>query len=379
MSAGKLSKSKWLYFFIGVLAILIILFVSFAPRAHYTRAYIEENRGKVIAEIPEVFELANIIIAIANHELTNNPYSVFQQGEYYERVLQHFLPFKNHPLISEIRREFSGEDQGSKYYRFRDNSVCYVFKGDSIVNAGLYSVVFSPDLFKEYIDLVEDFARVSGFREFYDANQSYYQEQIQKYKERVPVKKMWDWLENNFPQRYDCYKVIFSPLIQGMHHTERFETKKFKEIVMFICGPDAFHVRLPEKIEEGLLSRAVFTEIDHNYVNPITKKYSDKVEKAFSDIQKWNKQSRYWYTTPVITFNEYMTWAVFTLYAYDTYEKEDFEIINQFTVNQMVNSRGFVLFEQFNNQLLELYINREEGEAIPDLYPEILEWVENYL
>ena len=33
-------------------------------KAHYSKEYIDKNKGRVIVEIPEVFELANIAIAI---------------------------------------------------------------------------------------------------------------------------------------------------------------------------------------------------------------------------------------------------------------------------------------------------------------------------
>ena len=143
---------------------------------------------------------------------------------------------------------------------------------------------------------------------------------------------------------------------------------------MFVSGPGSLENKDFTEVREGLFSRVIFTEIDHNYVNPITKKYSNKVSEAFSDIDKWNKQNSY--RNPERTFNEYMTWAIFSLYAYDNYEKEDFEIINEKMIKQMVNSRKFVLFEQFDMKLLELYSSREKEQKISDLYPIVLDWAE---
>ena len=52
------------------------------------------------------------------------------------------------------------------------------------------------------------------------------------------------------------------------------------------------------------MSRMLFTEIDHNYVNPTTNfdEYIKDVVKAFSNIAKWNKGSSY--GRPALTFNE---------------------------------------------------------------------------
>jgi hypothetical protein len=339
------------------------------PSANYTADYIEGNKRKVLVEVPEVFELANIAIAISDDGL-NDPWRVNKKGTYYESVLEHFKPFKDHPLIAEpdLNRNFT--------YNFRDNSICYVFEGDRIVHGGLYSNMRRPDLFKKHLALVEDFARVSKFRKFYRDNLPYYQEQIQLYRQKVPVRKMWTWLEERFPARHDCYKVVFSPLIGASHETCSFEDKGFSETIMFISGPGESK-DTSNRIEQGCLSRVVFTEIDHNYVNRVTKEYAQRVNKAFADLDAWNKQDGY--RQPEYTFNEYMTWAVFVLYAYDNYGKEDFDVIvKRSAIDTMIRNRKFVRFKEFAEQLLKLYRQRESSESIPDLYPAILDWAEDY-
>jgi hypothetical protein len=335
--------------------------------ADYTDDYIEKNRGKVLVEIPEVFELANIAIAISDEGL-NNPNRVNKSGAYYKRVLEHFKPFKDHPLIKtpDLNYNFT--------YMFRDNSICYVFEGDRIVHGGLYSNMRRPDLFKKQLKLVEDFARASNFRKFYRDNLPYYQEQIQLYRDKVPIRQMWRWLEERFPARHDCYKVVFSPLIGASHETCSFQSNGFSETIMFISGPGESK-DTSDKIEQGSLSRVVFTEIDHNYVNRVTEVYADRINEVFSSLDEWNKQDGY--RTAEMTFNEYMTWAVFVLYVYDNYERPDFEVIvKKSAADTMVYSRKFVRFEEFADALLELYRNRAQSQSIPDLYPAILDWAE---
>ncbi|HUT47112.1 MAG TPA: DUF4932 domain-containing protein [Sedimentisphaerales bacterium] len=336
-------------------------------RANYSPDYIEKNQGKVLIEIPEVFELANITIAISDEGL-NNPNRVNKRGAYYKRMLEHFIPFKDHPLIKK-------PDLNYNYtYTFRDNSICYVFEGDRIVHGGLYSNMRRPDLFKKQLKLVEDFARDSNFRKFYRDNLPYYQEQIQIYRDKVPVRKMWTWLEERFPARRDCYKVVFSPLIGNSHETCSFQSNGFSETIMFLSGPGESKAT-SDKIEQGSLSRVVFTEIDHNYVNRITDDHAGRVNEVFAGLDEWNRQDDY--STAEMTFNEYMTWAVFVLYAYDNYEKPDFEVIvKKSAIDTMVYSRKFVRFKEFAEALLKLYRNRAPGQSIPVLYPAILDWAE---
>jgi hypothetical protein len=37
-----------------------------------------------------------------------------------------------------------------------------------------------------------------------------------------------------------------------------------------------------------VLACTVFTEIDHNYVNPTTAKFAARVSQAFADLGKWS-------------------------------------------------------------------------------------------
>ncbi len=333
--------------------------------ADYSDAYIAENAGKVLVEIPEAFELANVAIAISETGL-KDPYKVNKSGEYYRRVLEHFLPFKNHPLLAQPTLHYNHG------YPFRDNSICYAFEGDKLVSAGPYRRIRDPDLFQQQLALLEDFARVSGFRQFYRENLPFYRQQIELYREKVPIRRMWTWLEERFPARHDCYKVVFSPLLGGSHETCGFTRKGFSETIMFVSGPG----ESPDwnSVGEGLLARVVFTEIDHNYVNSITSRHTEQVNAAFADLGRWNRNAGY--ASPEMTFNEYMTWGVFILYAHDTYEMKDFEAIKEHVIRQMVGSRQFIRFREFTEELLRLYRDRTAGQSIPDLYPAVLSWAQ---
>jgi len=61
----------------------------------------------------------------------------------------------------------------------------------------------------------------------------------------------------------------------------------------------------------------VFTEIDHNYCNPVSSKYQNEIDSIFSDSSKWiNKTGNVeLYPTLVAIFNEYTTHAVYLLYV----------------------------------------------------------------
>jgi len=327
-----------------------------------------KNQLDVLVEIPEMFELANVAIAISEEGL-RHPNRVHKRGQYYERVLQHFLPFRDHPLIRQpdLHRNYT--------YFFRDNSVCYRFQGERIVH-GVYPPMRTPDLFGKHRALAEHFAAASGFRKFYRENLSYYREQVQRYEQKVPLRRMGTWLEERSPIRNHRYRIVFSPLLGSSHETCGFETNGVRETFMFVCGPgDRAEDEGP--VGDALLAKSVFTEIDHNYVNPITANYVRQVRRAFADLGRWSgPQNADSYPRPEFVFNEYMTWAVFLLYAHDTYGNQTFEAVRKRVVDQMVNGRNFGRFGQFSDELLRLYRRQKQPQALADLYPPILAWAE---
>ena len=336
------------------------------PSADYSDEYIHDNTGKVLVEIPEVFELANIAIAISEVGL-KDPYKVNKRGDYYQRVLKHFLPFKDHPLIAQpaLHHNYG--------YMFRDNSLCYAFEGDKIITTGPYRNIRRPDLFGQQLAQAQDFANVSGFRQFYRDNLPFYQQQIELYRQKAPLQKMWTWLEERFPARHDCYKVVFSPLLGASHETCCFARKGFSETIMFVSGPDD-SAETSNRGEDGFLSRTVFTEIDQLRQRDHHAVYRSG-EQGLCRLARWGRDTGY--GSSEMAFNEYMTWAVFILYAYDTYETQYFEAIKQHVIRQMIEGRGFIRFGEFTGELLRLYRGRNPGQSIPDLYPAILDWARN--
>ena len=128
------------------------------------------------------------------------------------------------------------------------------------------------------------------------------------------------------------------------------------------------------------MTREVFTEIDHNYVNPLSDQYIKEIEASMSDYKKWNHQKR-GYQNSYATFNEYMTWGLFNLYAKETYTPKQLDTILNFQSNFMEESRKFVAFKAFSQQLTVLYEEQKRTTGtieIEPLYPLMLKWMKTY-
>lgn len=359
--------------------------------SYFSNDYGFKNRGNTQFDIPEVYELANIIWTLSATGQRAKDFN--EESDYYKKVKAFFGSHTDHPIFKYL--DFADSIAQSKYYEFRENSFAFNFQdsrpGSSnckLLFNGPYYYVYGNELadsslFGKLLPMVEDFAVKSDFRKFYKANTMYYTALIDRQRVMMPVKKMWTWLEEQFPKtKYNSYRVVFSPLIRGSHSTQNYlqdiaTQGVFREAVMFVCGPDRYDSKkeLKEKQKEGLMSGIVFTEIDHNYVNPATNKYSKLVDSIFSKRNTWAKQGNGsdFYNNGMSVFNEYMTHAVFCLYILDSYDKTTADLVISYRETMMVDRRNFIKFREFNKELVKIR-KEHAGMKLAELYPFILNW-----
>lgn len=343
----------------------------------FNKKYIEKNKGKYSVFTPKVHELVNISIALTNIGKQDSN-MVYMKSDYYKKVISYFDKYKEHTLIDSLNQhitEIFGNSTYNYYYNIRMNACMYSFDGEKIVNNSPYNRLGfgGNNMLEELIPLLEDFSLKSDFNEFYKVNDIYYQSLVDSYYKLVPINKMWKWIEKKFPQRYDSYKIYFSPLIGGAHSTQKFSENYFKETIMFINAP-IFLKEYSLKEKEAILSRIVFTEIDHNYVNPTTDKFPE-IGTILKPLKYWNNGTQ-GYDNSYYTFNEYMTWAIFTLYLYDNFDQEIFDERNKIETDFMKYDRGFVKYGEFNAFVLNWYKQNPE-EHLDKLFPKVIEWIKS--
>ncbi|MEM7109533.1 MAG: DUF4932 domain-containing protein [Bacteroidota bacterium] len=327
-----------------------------------------QNYENYHVQIPPAFELANIMVALTDFGKSDDNITK-KNTEYHREVITHFEPFTDHKAIKKLNKLFS-RTRNQNYYaysNFRTGSYEAYFDEDQLK---FNTILSYSSHFKRLKEQIEDFARETDFPKFYTKHKPLYEHYITQYKRYIPVSDMWSWMESEFPNRYQGYKIIMSPLIAGFHNTIDFENTT----MMFVNVPRNFVTgKSVDKTYEALMVRVVLTEIDHNYVNPVSKKWSAKISDTLADLSCWN-QSQGGYNSAQLTFNEYMTWAVFSLYLREKYDNEVFEKVNENQARFMVERRGFVQFTDFNDYLLALYAQKQPHQKIPDLYPQAIKW-----
>src|SRR5947209_6437691 len=160
---------------------------------YFPADYMERNMGNIQFDIPEPYELANIIwtLSPSGRRATD----LNNKGEYYNRVVNYFKPYINHPIFK--RLDFPDSLYANKYYDFRENSFAFNFQNPTngssdtrLLFNGPYYYVYGDELsdsslFGKLKPLVEDFAAKSNFRQFYRNNLDYYHRQIQREREHL--------------------------------------------------------------------------------------------------------------------------------------------------------------------------------------------------
>lgn len=325
-----------------------------------------QQRNAIRIELPEAYELANIILAITPYGRTDK-WEVQQGTPYYREVIAHFLPFAGHPLIA--KANYSRE-RWAEYLSFRSDA--YAFRFDS---AGHLARVFpfeANDGIRPFDDLraeVEDFARVSGFREFYRAHADYYSKVGGRYERSYLIPESIAFLEREFgPAGRKEFRVVLSPLVYRMNAQRSLGdtvTLSLATPAAELLGEEDRDLDPTERLEQV---HTLFTEVDHAFVNPVTERHASLLNDRFA-WQRWNG-TKDEYADNASTFNEYMTWAVYDLFARERFGPSARDILASWHLQN--KSRGFLASELFAAELVRL--RGQSGRPVRELYPAMLAW-----
>lgn len=374
-----------------IFALLIVFSGCKTPVPTISNRYKESVNEEIQVDIPEVYEAMQIALSLTD-TYQSDPNLIKKDTPYYEEMMHHFSEHKSHPLITKLDKKLKkagAYNEINTLIRFQ--ALNYSLKDGKLVKENRYNIPFVYNvapyplfLYHNNMQQINNFLKVSDFAGFYSQHKGHYDSLITQSRELNDYTGMKRWLEREFPHiRNEAFLILFSPLTGGLHNVKEFSSKSGdkKQSIMFVNAPDYERGiwkgrTLAEK--SAYASRIVFTEIDHSYVNPTTSLYIGQIESAMQELKDWKTgKVTGGYNSYSLTFNEYMTWAVYTLYAYDTYPPDVFERVIESQIKFMVNNRGFTKFREFNNALLSLYVKKNDGQKVADLYPDIINWIES--
>ena len=365
-----------------------IVGVRAVPAASFDAEYQAAHKGRISVEVPEVYELVNVAIAMTATGLADQNL-VYHDSDYYAAMRQWFDPYQGHPLLVEL--DAALRQHPYIYANLKMNGYAFEFDGvGGIVQSRIYDRTAFPgerrNSLRPYLAQLQSFADTTRFRAFFKAHQATYVEQAAFYTNTADVEAMRSWLDRNFPGSagYDAYKIIFSPLVAYNQSSTWLESNGFRELQAHVNYPYPQDIarrtggaRLSAGGETILRGDIAFTELNHGYINPEADKYADRVMSAISRRDHWvDPAMGPTYYRGLSTFTEYMNWGLVSLRAVDLAPREDQPTLIKAVDDMMTRRRGFPRFAAFDAFLVDLYRRRKEGQTVADLYPQIIEWFE---
>jgi hypothetical protein len=344
--------------------------------------FIKDN--KVNYELPMAYELMHIAMALTDTTIVSNGYNVHAEiidtkSAYYREVIQHFELHKNHELIKKLNKAFA---KSANYYLYNLLLAYNCSYANGTIRKN-FQFPFFHRLMYSFTSVnrkvLDDFARVSNFEQFYAQHRDYYKGILSDVQQHANVNEQQLWLEKQFPNRYDQYTIVISPLMYGTHFTRRINKKNNNRCIMWVASYEENKALTPA-VNAGRYTGIVMTEIDHNYVNPVSDQHKKELNKIMGEPHrnKWTAGSYSdSYKSGYKIFNEYMTHAVYLLYTNEKLSASEQLEVEKAKINSMVNIRKFIKFDAFYQQLKQRYQSKKANETLADLYPQIMEWCKN--
>lgn len=364
---------------IAINTLLIFTSICFGQSRTDNSAILTDE--KTTYEIPMAYELMHIAMALTDSTIVSNGYNVQNEiinknSNYYKEVIKHFAPYKNHQLIVDLNKYLR---ESASNYIYNVQIGCNL----NFNNNRLERVNIMPWIRRSYINLkavsknkIEDFAKISNFEKFYSEHKEYYNTLLKAVQQNSNVNEQQKWLEKEFYTKYDDYRLIISPLMGNTHFTQRFKFQGKRKCIMWVKSFDSENLQI-NNINRARYIGTVMTEIDHNYVNPVSDQYKKELNELMGNSyrSRWtNMGASNSYKTGYAVFNEYLTHAVYLLFVNQYLDTSEQEVVNHSKIEVMTKVRKFVKFAEFYEHVKKLYHSRKSNEKIADLYPQIIEW-----
>lgn len=317
-------------------------------------------------ELTESYELGNIILALTEYGKTD-PWDVQKIPPYYDEIIQYFEPVKNHPLLDSVN--YSRKDW-EKFLGFRTDMYAFSFDNTGKLKRDYPFNSFGPKEVDKNLDLINDFVQQSNYRQFFRQHQGFYNQLISNYNSYHFIQESFGFLNKiaeKPPKLNSNYIIAISPLVGGQNchrDIDSLTTVDFPNI-----GGDLVLGNLKANVYRRLMdNHAIFTEMDHGYVNPISDRYAEKIRHNFVR-DKWNSAKGY---PGISTFNEYMTWAVFDLFIQEKFPEAKTDSISGI-FSKLNVARGFFAQHIFSEKLSQLY-QKSKSKKLESLYEPMLKW-----
>lgn len=211
----------------------------------------------------------------------------------------------------------------------------------------------------KFFKLLADFRKNSKFDEFYISHNEFYNECVLDVKNRIDKSGIIDKIQNYYGYKQNSYNFIIQPLSIGGYGV-RIPTKDGKyDLYDFMVVPS----------DDAEFFQMVVHEFGHSYVNPLTEKNIDEINKysnLFSPIK--DTMAKQAYGSWEYCVNEHIVRSISYRVLRNTYGTEKSE-----EYITMDTGRKFIYINAISEKLKEYENNREKYPTFNDFYPELVQ------
>ncbi|QJD97958.1 DUF4932 domain-containing protein [Mucilaginibacter robiniae] len=198
--------------------------------SRYTSKYINSNTNKVIAQVPEAYELGYIILALTDYSQRDTNL-IDTHSQYYHDVIRYFNNYKNHRAVVLLNQEIS---RNFKYFHsFRDGLYAFQLSHNRLSLKSDYRIDLNKFNFKRFAPLMRDFASKSNFVKFYNDHQSFYTQLTNYQQQQLTIEAAQKMVEKDYTMSFNSYKIVLSPLMNGYPGTLAINSRRFTECLIF--------------------------------------------------------------------------------------------------------------------------------------------------
>lgn len=306
--------------------------------------------------------------------ISEYPFLTSFESGYKSKVIKYFSPYSNHKavkLFKEMYPEGFSFDAPPAimlhYSSSIDLKLIYPLEDDYIERAD------GQEKLDEFMEALRQFAVDTKFDEFYNSNIEYYKKMVNLNANTIKNKNYIEEVENFFGKKNNSYTVILASLVHPGGFGSNIKLENGESDIYSVLGPTEMKNSVPSYGTQDDFKELIWHEFSHSFVNPITEKNIDEVNKyknLFEPISE--RMSSQAYTSWETCVNEHLLRAITARRAYIDNGYEAY----QNNINYEKN-RGFFYVKALAEKIAEYEKTRNQYKDFEEFYPEIIKTFED--
>lgn len=323
---------------------------------------ISRNVNGINVMIDPRIELLAIVQLISDYDSRFGLITRFHSS-YKDNMKKHFNQYSKHPAV----KLFEKMSEKGFSYHIPPALMLYCSNPPELNRVRDYGDYFEGRAEKieldKFIEELQNFARDTDFSQFFLANEDFYNTVLDKNIMTIRSTPYIAELESYFGMKQNSYTIILSPLFHAGGFGPRLDAAYGKYDIYSILGPTRIDKNTPI-----FSSNISWHEFGHSFVNPLSEKNQDEVnkyQKLYTPLAVQMKSQAYpnWLTC----VNEHVDRAVTCRLIY----RNDGEAVYEKAVSsEKIN--GFLYIDALLEALEKYEKNRDRYKTFEDFYPEII-------